>query len=50
MIVSHNKKNPLYITIERVLKENLRRAEDRIRTDDLRFTKALLYQLSYFGI
>ena len=27
-----------------------RRAEDGIRTRDLRFTKPLLYQLSYFGL
>ena len=25
-------------------------AEDRTRTDDLRFTRASLYQLSYFGL
>ena len=37
---------PITRRIERLKKPG---AEDRIRTDDLRITNALLYQLSYFG-
>jgi hypothetical protein len=32
-----------------VFKPNNNGANDRIRTGDLRFTKPLLYQLSYIG-
>ena len=42
-----NKKRQQNITL--VPHKNTR-AEDRIWTDDPRFTKALLYQLSYFGL
>ena len=51
---NNNKLNSLFIELNSnshhhsfILKKN--GAENRIRTDDLRITNALLYQLSYLG-